>query len=116
MQSPLRLSFDILAGGLIALALAGPAPARAQAAGTDFAKLARTKNCMSCHGVDRRIVGPSFKDVAAKYAGQKDAADKLAQKIIHGGSGAWGVVAMPANRQVSDAEAKQLVGWIMGLK
>lgn len=78
--------------------------------------LAQKKNCMACHAVDKKVVGPSYKDVAAKYAGQKDAVDKLAQKVIKGGSGVWGQVPMPANAQVNDAEAKQLVQWIMTLK
>jgi cytochrome c len=79
-------------------------------------ELAQKKNCMACHAVDKKVVGPSYKDVAAKYAGQKDAVDKLSQKVIKGGVGVWGQIPMPANTQVSDAEAKQLVNWIMSLK
>src|SRR5689334_11079056 len=79
-------------------------------------QLATAKNCMACHAIDKKLVGPSYKDVAAKYAGQKDAADKLAAKIIKGGSGVWGPVPMPANTQVSAAEAKQLAQWILTLK
>jgi cytochrome c len=79
-------------------------------------QLATAKNCMACHAVDRKLVGPSYKEIAAKYAGQKDAADRLATKIIKGGAGAWGPVPMPANPQVNPAEAKQLVTWIMGQK
>ena len=71
---------------------------------------------MACHAVDKKVVGPAYKDVAAKYAGQKDAVDKLAQKVMKGGSGVWGPVPMPANPQVSEAEAKQLVAWILTLK
>lgn len=80
------------------------------------ADLAQKKNCMACHAVDKKVIGPGFKEVAAKYAGQKDAADKLAQKIVKGGSGAWGSVPMPANPQVSEAEAKQLAGWVLSVK
>jgi cytochrome c len=79
-------------------------------------ELAQKKNCMACHAVDKKLVGPSYKDVAAKYAGQKDAVDKLAQKVIKGGAGAWGPVPMPANVQVSEAEARQLVQWILTQK
>lgn len=79
-------------------------------------KLAQEKNCMACHAVDKKMVGPSYKDVAAKYAGQKDAADKLAQKVLKGGSGVWGPVPMPANAQVSEAEAKKLVAWVLATK
>ena len=76
--------------------------------------LASAKNCMSCHALDKKLVGPAYKEVAKKYAGQKDAADKLATKIIKGGSGAWGVIPMPANPQVNEAEAKKLAAWILG--
>jgi cytochrome c len=75
--------------------------------------LATAKNCMACHAVATKLVGPSFKDVAAKYAGQKDAVDKLAGKIIKGGSGVWGPVPMPANAQVNADDAKKLAAWVM---
>lgn len=80
------------------------------------ADLAKAKNCMTCHAVANKLVGPPFKDIAAKYAGQKDAEDKLAKKVIAGGSGVWGVVPMPANAQVNEAEAKTLVKWILAQK
>ena len=66
--------------------------------------------------MDKKLVGPALKEVAAKYAGQKDAVDKLSQKVIKGGSGVWGPVPMPANPQVSEAEAKQLVEWVLTVK
>ena len=75
--------------------------------------LATAKNCMACHAVDKKLVGPSYKDIATKYAGQADAVDKLAGKVVKGGSGAWGPVPMPANAQINDAEAKKLVAWIL---
>ena len=75
--------------------------------------LATTKNCMACHAVDKKLVGPSYKDIATKYAGQADAVDKLAGKVVKGGSGAWGPVPMPANAQINDADAKKLVAWIL---
>lgn len=78
--------------------------------------LATAKNCMACHAVDKKLVGPAYKEVAAKYAGQKDAADKLAVKIQKGGSGVWGPVPMPANPQVTEAEAKKLAAWVLTLK
>ena len=86
------------------------APAMADAA------LATAKNCTSCHAVDKKVLGPSYKEVAVKYAGQADAVDKLAGKIMKGGAGAWGPVPMPANAQVSADEAKKLVTWILTLK
>lgn len=79
-------------------------------------ELAKAKNCMACHAVGNKVVGPSFKDVAVKYAGQKDAEDKLTQKVLKGGAGVWGSVPMPANAQVSEAEARTLVKWIMAQK
>ena len=78
--------------------------------------LAQSKNCMACHNVDKKVVGPAYKDVAAKYKADKTAADKLATKIIKGGSGVWGPVPMPANSQVNEAEAKKLVAWVLSLK
>ena len=92
-----------------ALISCGIAPAFADQA------LATAKNCMACHAVDKKLVGPSYKDVAAKYKGDAGAVDKLAVKIIKGGSGVWGPVPMPANAQVNDADAKKLATWIMGM-
>ncbi|NHZ64250.1 c-type cytochrome [Massilia genomosp. 1] len=80
------------------------------------ADLAKAKNCMACHAVANKVVGPAYKDVAAKYAGQKDAEAKLVAKVLKGGAGAWGAVPMPANPQVSDAEAHTLVKWILTQK
>jgi cytochrome c len=78
--------------------------------------LATSKNCMACHAVDKKLVGPAFKDVAKKYAGDAKAADVLAAKIIKGGSGVWGPVPMPANAQVNEAESKKLAVWVLSLK
>ena len=77
--------------------------------------LAQKKNCMACHAVEKKVVGPAYKDVAKKYAGQ-DVIAKLANKVKQGGSGVWGAIPMPANPQVSDAEAKQLATWVLSLK
>lgn len=79
-------------------------------------ELAKAKNCMACHAVDKKVIGPSYKDIAGKYAGQAGAADTLVSKVMKGGVGAWGPVPMPANPQVSEAEARQLVQWILGTK
>ncbi len=92
------------------VAVAACAPALADLA------LATSKNCLACHAIDKKVVGPAYKDVAAKYAGQKDAVDKLAVKIMKGGSGVWGPVPMPANTQVNEAEAKKLAAWVLSLK
>ncbi|MDP9044975.1 MAG: c-type cytochrome [Pseudomonadota bacterium] len=80
------------------------------------ADLAQKKNCMACHQVDKKVLGPAFRDVAAKYAGQPDAASTLAAKVMKGGAGVWGNIPMPANPQVSEADARLLVGWILTLK
>ena len=79
-------------------------------------QLATAKNCMACHALDKKLVGPSYKEVAAKYGGQADAVDKLAGKVMKGGSGVWGPVPMPANAQVNADEAKKLVVWILAQK
>jgi cytochrome c len=71
---------------------------------------------MACHAVDKKLVGPSYKDIAKKYGNQSGAAAMLAGKVIKGGSGAWGAVPMPANPQVSEADAQKLVSWILAQK
>jgi cytochrome c len=80
------------------------------------ADLAKAKNCMACHSVNAKLVGPAYKDVAAKYAGQKGAEDKLVAKVQKGGAGVWGAVPMPANPQVNEAEARSLVKWVLSQK
>jgi len=106
----MKFRIKSLSSALLVLAAVHAVPAFAQA------DLAQKKNCMACHAVDKKLVGPAYKDVAAKYAGQKDAVDKLAAKVVKGGAGVWGAVPMPANPQVTDAEAKQLVEWILTQK
>ena len=78
--------------------------------------LATSKNCMGCHAVERKVLGPAYKDIAAKYRDDKSAPDKLVNKVLKGGSGAWGAVVMPANPQVSEADAKKLVAWVLSTK
>jgi cytochrome c len=75
--------------------------------------LARAKGCLACHAVQTKVVGPAYKDVAARYAGQADAEEKLAQKVVKGSQGAWGFVPMPPNANVSAEEARTLVKWIL---
>jgi cytochrome c len=76
--------------------------------------LAKSKNCLACHAVDKKLVGPAFKDVAARYT-QKDVA-QLAVSIRKGGAGKWGPIPMPANPQVSEAEATALAAWVLKQK
>jgi len=78
------------------------------------ADLARSKNCMACHGVDKKLVGPAFKDVAAKYKADKAAGAQLAQSIVKGSTGKWGPIPMPPNA-VSDADATALAKWVLSL-
>lgn len=75
--------------------------------------LAQSSACLSCHSVDKKIVGPAFKDVAAKYKGNKGAEAKLIEKVTKGGSGVWGSVPMPPNAQVKPADIKTLVHWVL---
>jgi cytochrome c len=79
-------------------------------------KLAQSKACTACHAVDKKMVGPAYKDIAAKYASDADAAAKLAVKIQKGGVGVWGQIPMPANPAVSAAEADTLAKWVLSIK
>jgi cytochrome c len=100
---------------LIAVTVAAGALLAQNAMAADPAQLAQQKGCLACHSVDKKIVGPAYKDVAKKYAGQAGAADKLATKIQKGGSGVWGTVPMPPNN-VTPAEAKELATWVLSQK
>jgi cytochrome c len=79
-------------------------------------ELMKKDGCVACHAVDKKIVGPAYVDVAAKYKGDKGAAAKLVEKVKKGGSGVWGQIPMPPNPQASDADIKALVDWILTLK
>jgi len=105
IRIPKAVVLVILAGGL-------GATGGAQAS----MELARSKNCIACHSVDKPVLGPAYKEVAAKYAGDKEALAKLAKKVREGGVGVWGQVPMPANPQVTEAEAQTLAKWVLGLK
>ena len=78
-------------------------------------ELAKKYNCLACHQVDKKVLGPSYQDVAAKYKGQADAPAKLVAKVKAGGVGVWGQVPMPPNPTVSDADLNALVTWILGM-
>ncbi len=80
------------------------------------AELAKKNNCVACHQVDIKTVGPALKDIAAKYAGEEGATDKLAGKIKNGSTGVWGQIPMPPNVNVSEEDAKTLAEWILSLK
>ena len=99
---------------LVLSALALSLPAGAQQADVD--ELYKTKNCFACHRIDRNHLGPPFKNIAAKYVDDKDAEANLAKKIREGTVGVWGSVPMPAQAQVTEAEATTLARWILELK
>lgn len=94
--------------GMAAVALASGAQAQED--------LAKKHNCFACHAVGKKVVGPAYKDVAAKYRADKNAPEKLFEKVKKGGAGVWGPVPMPPNTQVPDADIKALVHWILSLK
>ena len=79
-------------------------------------ELAKKHACFACHTLDKKMVGPSYKDVAAKYRSDKGAAAKLAEKVKNGSQGVWGNVPMPPNSAVPDADVKALVSWILSQK
>ncbi len=83
--------------------------------GADQTALATSKGCLACHSVDNKIVGPSYKDVAAKYKGDASALDTLVAKVKAGGKGNWGEIPMPPNPAVSDEDLKTLVTWVLSL-
>jgi cytochrome c len=102
------LSVSVLLASLIA-------SSAAFAAGAAEA-LAQKSGCLNCHAIDKKVLGPSYKDVATKYKGDKTAEAKLIQKVKTGGSGAWGNIPMPANSpQVKDEDIKTVVQWILTL-
>ena len=79
-------------------------------------ELAKKHNCLACHAVGKKLVGPSYKDVAAKYRADKGAEAKMFDKVKKGGQGVWGPVPMPPNAAVPDADIKALVKWILSHK
>ena len=104
-------ALQVFVGAALAAGLASPALASME--------LAQKKSCMACHATDKKLVGPAYKEVAAKYASQKDAVAQLAERIQKGsvpGKGNWGAIPMPANPQVSDDEARQLATWVLTVK
>src|SRR5512141_3216353 len=102
-------SLALLAGAAV-LVLAGSL-ARAE----DQLKLATDKGCTACHAVDKKVIGPAYKDVAKKYKGDAKALDVLAAKVLKGGQGVWGPIPMPPNDKVTANESKKLVAWVLSL-
>jgi cytochrome c len=102
----MKLIKPLLAAALAA-SFAGPAMASLE--------MAQKAGCTACHTVDKKLVGPAYKDVAAKYKGQGDAAAKLAEKVRKGGVGVWGPIPMPPNpvEKINDADLKTVIAWIL---
>ena len=97
----------VIHAALAAAAAASAAPAMANA------DMAKKYNCLACHAVDKKLVGPAYQEIAKKYAGQADAAAKLAAKVKAGGQGVWGAIPMPPQTQLKDEDAHRLVKWIL---
>src|SRR5215470_15590802 len=108
MDNKQALSFAIYGAVLAWLSL----PSSVEAADAAGAQLVTKYSCQACHTVDKKLVGPSYKEVAAKYAGDSGAAAKLEQKVKAGGTGVWGQIPMPPNN-VPDADLKTMVEWIL---
>ena len=99
---------------LFGIAIVGCLLASAAARADDYLALAKKSGCLNCHAVDKKLVGPSYKEVAKKYKDDPDAVTKLEKKVADGGSGAWGPTPMPPNKgKVSEADIKTLVTWIL---
>ncbi len=106
----MKVSMLVLAGA--AMLAAGAA----QASDDDAKKLLQKSGCTACHSEDKKLVGPAYKDVAAKYKGDAAAAGKLAEKVKKGGSGVWGPVPMPPNANVKEDDIKTMVAYVLTLK
>ena len=111
MQLPNFASVGVLSKGAL---LVGAALWVMQAQASEA--LARKNDCLGCHAVATKLVGPAYKDVAAKYAGQADAQAMLVQSIRNGSVGKWGDLPMPAHPKLSEADAKKLAAWVLGSK
>ncbi|MGF6858464.1 c-type cytochrome [Paraburkholderia sp. CI3] len=99
---------------LVVGALAGTMTSGARAAEAPRGQQVAAANaCMGCHAVDRKLVGPSFQQIAAKYKGDAQAPAKLARKVKDGGSGVWGMIPMPAHQSMSDADIRAVVDWVL---
>lgn len=104
---------------LVTLAAAGTLLLATQASALDAdasKALAQKSGCLACHAIDKKVLGPAYKDVAAKYKGDKGAEARLVAKVKAGGGGVWGAMAMPANSpQVKDEDIKTIVQWVLTL-
>jgi cytochrome c len=106
-----KMKIMVLAASSAILSLGAVANANAE----DASALATQRGCMACHQLETKVVGPAYKDVAAKYKDQEGALDSLVAKVKAGGSGVWGPVPMPPNAHVSDEDIKTIVAWVLSL-
>jgi cytochrome c len=104
---------DIRAASLAALLFIGVTAVHASSENTKALAIAKQNACLGCHAINKKIVGPSFQDIAAKYKNNSSANTALKNKIQKGGAGSWGVVPMPANPKLSEADLSILVPWIL---
>jgi cytochrome c len=110
-----KLKMMLLTASMTVMSLGAVAIASAADAEADPMALATQRGCMACHQLETKVVGPAYKEVAAKYKGQDGAAEMLAGKVKAGGSGVWGPVPMPPNAHVSDEDIKVIVDWVLTL-
>ena len=100
---------------IVSMVAAAGLMAAGSALAADMPDLAKKNNCVACHAIDKKVVGPAWAEVAKKYKGDAGAKAKLVPKMIKGGSGAWGAMPMPANPKLSEADAGTLVDFVLGL-
>ena len=108
----MKLLVAALGAGMV---FAGSAFGQAKVDAKAAEALMTKSGCVACHAIDKKVIGPAYKDVAAKYKNDKEAATKLAAKVKAGGQGVWGPIPMPPNAQVPEADIKTLVAWILTL-
>ncbi len=99
----------------VSMAVAAGLMVAGSAMAVDMPAVAKKNNCVACHTIDKKLVGPAWTDVAKKYKGDATASAKLSEKVAKGGSGVWGPVAMTPNPQVNPADMKELISFILGL-
>jgi cytochrome c len=100
-------------GMALVFATSGAFAVEQPVSGANAMAIARSNACMGCHAIDRKLVGPSFQQVAEKYKGDAQASAKLATKVKNGGAGVWGSIPMPSHPGMSDADVKTVVAWVL---
>jgi cytochrome c len=101
-----------LAGAVVVVAAGWPGAASAASAPAGY-EIAKQNACLGCHTVDRKLVGPAFRDIAGKYKGDAGAQARLEKKVRDGGAGVWGVIPMPSHPRMSDGDIRTVVAWVL---